>query len=125
MAPPGGDWPQRRRLRAAPLALARMWAARMERASRRGMRGRWDVAGEHDATLGRVGVRLRYGRQQRARIRMARLRVDLRRRRALHDLPEVHDSDVVGDVPHHGEGMRNEQIREVAFGLPAGEEMQD
>src|SRR5919197_479319 len=68
---------------------------------------------------------LRYRREQRTRVRMARLRVDLRRRRALYDLAEVHHSDVVGDVPHDGEIMRDEQIREAPPGLKVGEQVQD
>ena len=56
---------------------------------------------------------------------MSRVRVDRRRRRALHDLAEVHDGDVVGDVTHHGEIMRDEQIRQPAFRLQVGEQIQD
>jgi len=39
---------------------------------------------------------------------MPRLRVDLRRGRALDNLAEVHDGDVVGDVTDHGEVVRDE-----------------
>jgi len=56
---------------------------------------------------------------------MARLRVDLRRRRAFHDLAEVHDRDVVGDVPHHREVVRDEQVCEPALPLQIGEQVED
>ena len=55
---------------------------------------------------------------------MARQRIDLGRRRALHDLAEIHDGDVVGDVADDGEVVRDEQIRQAPFGLEIGEQIQ-
>jgi hypothetical protein len=31
----------------------------------------------------------------------------------LHDLAEIHDRDPVGDVPHHREVVRDEEVRQV------------
>ncbi len=43
---------------------------------------------------------------------MAGLAVEIRGRRHLDDLAEVHDRDGVGDVLHHREVVRDEEVRE-------------
>ncbi len=52
------------------------------------------------------------------------LRVDLRRRCPLDDLAEVHHGDVIGDVAHDGEVVRDEQVCQPALGLQIGEQIE-
>src|SRR5262249_30912241 len=43
----------------------------------------------------------------------------------LDDLPQVHDGDPVGDVPHHAEVVGDEDIGEAVQVLQIGEEVED
>ena len=58
----------------------------------------------------RVGDRDR--RQQRDRVRMERVVVQVVGRRDLHDLAEVHDRDPVGDVADDRQVVRDEEVRQ-------------
>src|SRR5213592_2701656 len=104
------DRAERRRVGTAALALLGMRAARMKRAARRRMRGRGNVARQHDALLAGPRVWLRDRRQERGRVGVARLLIDLRSRRSFDDLAEIHDRDIIGDMTDDGEVMRDEQI---------------
>ena len=48
--------------------------------------------------------------QQRLGVGVDRLRVELLRRRDLHQLAEVHHRDAVGDVPHDAQVVGDEQV---------------
>ena len=43
----------------------------------------------------------------------------------LHDPPEVHDRDPVGEVAHHAKVVRDQQVAGLAFGLQLGQDVQD
>ena len=58
------------------------------------------------------------------RVRVQRPREELRRRRELDDLPEVHDRDPVGDVADHGEVVGDEQVRQAELLLELDEQVQ-
>src|SRR4051794_19499080 len=79
----------------------RLPAPRAEATARRRVRRRRHVALEHDpltpAALSRLLDRDR--RQERLRVRVRRLLVDLVLRPDLDDLAEVHDRDAIRDVP--------------------------
>ena len=60
----------------------------------------------------RVGIGPGAAGEQRARIRMQRRLVDRLRRTDLDDVPEIHDGNPVGDVPHDRQIVRDEQVRE-------------
>src|ERR1051326_7902552 len=79
----------------------RLPAARPEPATRGRVRRARHVALEHDPLSLSAPRRLldRHRRQQRLRVRMRRLVVDLVLVADLDDLPEIHDGDAVRDVP--------------------------
>ena len=60
----------------------------------------------------RFGLGHGHRREQRLRVRVAGLAVDLVGDADLDDLAEVHHRDRVGDVAHHREVVRDEQVRE-------------
>ena len=43
----------------------------------------------------------------------------------LHDAPEVHHRDAVGDVPHHREVVRDEDVGQPEVALQVGEQVDD
>jgi hypothetical protein len=51
--------------------------------------------------------------------------VDVLARPELDHLAEVHDGDTVRDVPHHGEVVRDEDVREAEVGLERLEQVDD
>src|SRR6266550_2465271 len=118
------DLAQGRRHGAAALVLLGVGAARVEGASRGWVRRRRHVAREHDPLPLRVRVRDRYGRQEGRGVRVARAAVQHRRRRPLHELPEVHHGDLVGDLSHHGEVVSDEEVREVPALLQVRQQVQ-
>ena len=64
------------------------------------------------------------GREQRVRVRVAGVAVDVGGRTDLDDLAEVHDRDAVGDVPDDGQVVRDEQERERHPVLQLGEQVE-
>ena len=103
-------------LRAELLGLP---AAGVETASGRRVRGRRHVAHQHDllalAAQRRVGHR--HGRQQRLGVRVRRAGVDLVLRPQLGHPAEVHDADPVRDVPHDGQVVGDEDVRQAELVL--------
>src|SRR3954447_8165906 len=72
--------------------------------------GRWvdrggQVIAQQDFLLSALAYRIgdRGGREQRLRVRMRRPREDLLPGALLHELAEVHDGDLVGQVFHRGQ----------------------
>jgi hypothetical protein len=59
------------------------------------------VTGERDLLHARLRIRLRDGRQQGPGVRVLRLFEDLLAGAALHDLAQIHDGDLIGNVLHH------------------------
>src|SRR5262245_28423475 len=62
-------------------------------------------------------IRNRNRREQRLRVWMQRLRVQLRRARNLHDAAEVHHCHTRRDVLDDGQSVRDEQVSEFEFFL--------
>ena len=52
---------------------------------------------------------------------MQRVRIDLICSAFFHQLPEVHDSDVIGNITHHGKVVGNEKIGQPLFLLEVPE----
>ena len=67
----------------------------------------------------------RHRRQQRLRVRMRRLLVDLVLRPDLDDLAEVHDGDAVGDVADDRQVVRDEDVRQAEVALERLEQVHD
>ena len=89
-------------------------AARMEVARARRVQRARHVALEHDRLAGAttLGIGDRNGGEQRSRIRVLGLLVELQLWRQLDDLAEVHDEDAVGDVPDDVEVVGDEDVRQ-------------
>ena len=68
---------------------------------------------KHDALLLPLRVRHRNGRQQRHRVRMQWLLVQVAARREFGDLAEVHDRHAVADVLHDRQVVRDEQVGQI------------
>ena len=64
------------------------------------------------------------GGQQRRGIGMFRLAIDLARRTALDDLPEIHDQDAVGHAADDIEIVADDEIGEVALALQPLQEVE-
>ncbi len=113
----------------ACVAVARMEARtpRMEPARRRGVDGIRDVALEHDARALPAALRIRdrHRRQQRAGVRVLRLRVELVARRDLHRVAEVHDHDAVRDVADDVQVVRDEDVGQSERSLQVLEQVDD
>ena len=67
----------------------------------------------------------RHGGEQRLGVGVQRVGVDVVARRDLDDLAEVHHRDAVGDVPHDGEVVRDEQVSEAELALQVLEQIDD
>src|SRR5258707_14257979 len=61
--------------------------------------------------------KLRHRRQQLTRVVVLRIFVDLLRCRTLHELAVVHHEDVIADVLHHREIVRDEKVSQPEFVL--------
>src|SRR5215472_840776 len=90
--------------------IFRIRASRMEAtACRRIKRARYLARGLD--TLGaRACINLRYRREQRTGIRMARIRIDLVAGRQLHDFAEIHNRHALTDVLDYPQIVRDEKI---------------
>src|SRR5579863_962426 len=112
-------------LRAA--AVDRFRAARMKRTSRRRIRRTRRLAAQRRIGTRTFGGRIGngYGGEKRAGIRVLGTRVKLLRRRELDHLAEIHDGHAIGDLPHHAEIMRDEEVGEREALLEILEEIDD
>ena len=92
--------------------LGRARAARVEPAARRRADRVRRLAGDEWPRPGPVLVRVRDRdrAEQRRRVRVDRLVVELLGGRELHHLAEVHDRDPVGDVAHDAEVVGDEHV---------------
>ena len=106
---------------AQPLAQP---APGVEPAAGRRRRGRRDVALEHEARLPAARVRLGDRGQQRHRVRVARVAVELLDRADLDDLAEVHDADAVGEVLDDRQVVADEQVGQVEVALQVEQQVE-
>ena len=92
-----------------------------------GFAGRRHVALQHDAlpALPGPGVGQRHGRQQRLRVGVQGLLVDLLVVADLDDAPEVHHRDAVGDVAHHRQVVGDEDVGELELLLELLQQVDD
>ena len=72
-----------------------------------------------------LGVRHRDGREERARVRVLRLGVEVVPRSDLHGVTEVHDHDAVGDVAHDVQVVGDEDVRQPERALEVLEQVED
>jgi hypothetical protein len=103
--------PRRLNLLADAPDLAR--AARVEAAARGRPTGARHRALEPDSSVRRGRIRHRDRGEQGTRVRVIRRAEDFLHRAQLHQLPEVHHADTVGDMPLQAQVMRDEDIRRV------------
>src|SRR5437764_327138 len=91
--------------------LLRLPAPRVETAAGRRVHRRRYVPGEDDPLALHLDVRVgdRDGRQERLRVRMQWMLVEVDAVGELDDLAQVHDRDPVADVPHDREVVGDEQ----------------
>src|SRR5260370_39332496 len=92
---------QRRYLAGA--ARHRLRTARMERAARRRVRRRWDVAAEDRAATGAAGLRRRHGMQPGFGVRVFGVEEQLVAGRRLDDAAAKPDSDAIADTAEDAE----------------------
>ena len=116
---------ERRIVQRAELLRAR--AARVEATAARRVDRARDVPREHErgATSAEPRVRDRDGREERARVRMPRRRVQVARAGQLDELPEVHHGDAVGDVADDAQVVRDEDVRQPELRLEVLEQVED
>ena len=72
-------------------------------------------------TLSSVGFRDR--REERTRVRMRWVPEEIRCRRSLHHLAEVHHRDPIAEMLHHPKVVGNKEIREPELLLKFGEQI--
>ena len=73
----------------------------------------------------RFAVHAGHGRQQRLRVRVVRPAEHRLRIADLHDPPEVHHRDPVGEVAHDAQVVGDQQVAGLALGLQLGQDVQD
>ena len=107
--------------------LLRLPTACPESASRGRVRGARNVALEHDplALAAQVRGLDRNGREKRLRVRVHGRLVELLSSPDLHDPPEVHHRDAVGNVSDDREVVRNEDVGEPEIVLKLCDEIHD
>ncbi len=115
---------QGRVLRDAALVLQWVWAARIERAARRGAPCAGDLALQHNPIACGARIRWRHGRQQRSRVRVQRSFVEHRHRRYLQQLAQIHHRDAIGHVADHGKIVGDEEVGELASFAKVVEEIE-
>src|SRR5262249_13264359 len=99
----------------AHAAALREGAAGMEAAPARRIDRTRHIALQHDAFA--LAGHVRHGGQQGARIGMAALGIELRGRRNLRNLAEIHHGDTIADVLDHAQVVRDEQEGQREFTL--------
>ena len=101
-----------------PADLGRVPAPGMEAAGcRRCDRAGWIAAKRDTMACSLTGVDDGHRREERLRVRVDGPRLELVRRRQLHDLAEVHHGDPVGDVADDGEVVGDEEVRQPELAL--------
>ncbi len=105
-------------------ALDEPVASRMEHtaAGRIGRAG--DLAVQGDA-LAFLAIDARHRRQQRLGVRVMRPVEHVVGLADLHDPPEVHHRDAIGEVTHHTEIVADEQVAGALLGLQLGQQVED
>src|SRR5215831_964287 len=106
-------------------ALPRMRAASAKTATRRGIVRTRHVTFENDPPPAHRGLRNRYGREKRLRIRMSRTGKQRPLVRVFHDAPEVHHRNAVSDVLYHCEIVSDEDVRKPELSLQIGKQIDD
>src|SRR5262245_2001589 len=112
---------------ALPALLRCQRAARMKYAAFRWIERAWQLPLDDGARPAALddGVGDRGCGQQRARVGMPRVGEQRVRRSVLDDAAEVHHGDLARDVPHHGEVMGDEQVREAKLALQVLKQVDD
>jgi hypothetical protein len=89
-------------------------APRHESTSGDGIGGTREVAAQDHPRAAALDLRVghRHGRQERLGVGVLRVLEQVVDRADLDDSAQVHDGDPVGDVPHDGQVVRHEQVRE-------------
>ena len=105
--------------------LAGVVAARGKAAARLGVDGRGQLALEQDALLLVQDVRGGNRRQQRLGVGVDRHAEQLLGGAGLHQLAQVHDTDVSGDVPHDGQVVGDEHVGQALLLLQVLHEVED
>src|SRR6516225_8049393 len=90
--------------------ILRIRASRMEATARRRIKRARYFARELDTLGARARINLRYRREQRAGVWMARIRIDLVAARQLHDFAEIHNRHALADVLDYPQIVRDEKI---------------
>ena len=106
-------------------ALDHIGAAGVEAAAGRRIERARHLALQHDAAALCLRLGHRDRRQQRAAIGMARRGEQRLRVRGLDDDAEIHHRDPVGDVLHHGEIVRDEDVGEAEPVLQVAQQIED
>ena len=107
-----------------PAALDRMRAAQMQMAAGRRIDRARHVALQDGAVAPRARARHRDRGQQRLRIGVARVGEQFVGRRGLDDAAEIHHGDAVGDVLHHREIVRDEDVGEAEPPLQVAQQVE-
>jgi len=99
----------------------------VEATARRRINRGWDLAGEQDRLSIALHdrVRNRYRAEERLRIWVLVMLVNVCSVRDLNHLAEVHDGDSVRKVSHHGQVVGNEQVCELELALEVLKEVDD
>ena len=111
----------------AAALIDRDWAARVEHAARGRVHGAGHVAGEDDPLALPLHLRVRHGHrgQERLRVRVERVLVELVAIGQLHHPAQVHDADAVADVADDGEVVGDEQVGETEALLQVLQQVDD
>src|SRR5712691_11769394 len=99
--------------------------SRPEAASARWLQGGRNFAGQDDPPSLPPRVRHRDGGEQGARVRMGTTLEHLQGLSEFHDFSKVHDRDVIREVAHEGQVVRDEEVREPEVALEILEEVHD
>jgi len=97
----------------------------MESAARRRIDGAWDLPLQGENLAPDLGIGNGYRGEQKNRVGVAGMRVDLMALRNLHDLPQIHHRHAVGDVLHHVQIVGDEDVGEVELILKRDEEIEN
>src|SRR5439155_14785267 len=100
-------------------------AAGVEVAAGRRADGARHVAFQEDPLALDLRVRDGHGREERLRVGMTGVRVEILGPGDLHDLPQVHDGDPGRDVLDDGQVVRDEEVRQVELLLEVFQEGDD
>src|SRR6185436_12587788 len=98
-------------------------AARLEGAAARHVRGRRDLAREHDA-LAQLSVYRGHGREQGLAVGVMRRAEHVSRVAELHQAAQVEHRDPIGEVAHHAEVVADEDVARPAVALEVDEQVE-